>query len=80
MPNDELEPTLFTVAELPKPRNSSKSSKAVEKVDSAVQDKPSKNQPLAVRMRPQNLDEFAGQPHIIGQLLRHAIEADRIQI
>src|SRR5690349_25143107 len=32
-------------------------------------------------MRPRNLDEFAGQEHILapGQLLRRAIEADRIQ-
>ncbi|HEX3988494.1 MAG TPA: AAA family ATPase, partial [Verrucomicrobiae bacterium] len=32
-------------------------------------------------MRPRNLDEFAGQKHILakGQLLRRAIEADRIQ-
>ncbi|HUD49313.1 MAG TPA: replication-associated recombination protein A [Candidatus Baltobacteraceae bacterium] len=38
-------------------------------------------QPLAARMRPGNLDEFAGQKHILGpgQLLRRAIEADRIQ-
>ena len=38
-------------------------------------------QPLAARMRPRNLDEYAGQPHILGpgQLLRRAIEADRIQ-
>ncbi|MGZ4962680.1 MAG: replication-associated recombination protein A [Limisphaerales bacterium] len=37
--------------------------------------------PLAARMRPRNLDEFAGQKHILapGQLLRRAIEADRIQ-
>ena len=36
--------------------------------------------PLAVRMRPVNLDEVAGQRHIIGKdkLLRRAIEADRI--
>ena len=41
----------------------------------------SRNQPLAARMRPRNLDEFAGQTHILapGQLLRRAIEADRIQ-
>ena len=41
----------------------------------------SKTQPLAARMRPRNLDEFAGQSHILapGQLLRRAIEADRIQ-
>ena len=40
-----------------------------------------KNQPLAARMRPRNLDEFVGQTHIIGpgHLLRRAIEADRIQ-
>lgn len=37
--------------------------------------------PLASRMRPRSLDEFAGQPHILapGQLLRRAIESDRIQ-
>ena len=40
-----------------------------------------KSQPLAARMRPRNLDEYAGQSHILGpgQLLRRAIEADRIQ-
>jgi putative ATPase len=40
-----------------------------------------KNQPLAARMRPRNLDEYAGQTHILapGLLLRRAIEADRIQ-
>jgi putative ATPase len=38
-------------------------------------------QPLAARMRPRNLDEYVGQSHILGpgQLLRRAIEADRIQ-
>jgi putative ATPase len=37
--------------------------------------------PLAARMRPRTLDEFVGQAHILGsgQLLRRAIEADRIQ-
>src|SRR6266487_116820 len=37
--------------------------------------------PLAARMRPRTLQEFAGQTHILGpgQLLRRAIEADRIQ-
>lgn len=37
--------------------------------------------PLAARMRPRALDEYAGQKHILspGQLLRRAIEADRIQ-
>src|SRR5882757_7492826 len=40
-----------------------------------------KGQPLAARMRPRNLNEFVGQTHILGpgQLLRRAIEADRIQ-
>ena len=37
--------------------------------------------PLAARMRPRCLDEFIGQGHILapGQLLRRAIESDRIQ-
>jgi putative ATPase len=37
--------------------------------------------PLAARMRPRTLDEFVGQGHVLGpgQLLRRAIEADRIQ-
>ncbi|GDY22886.1 ATPase AAA [Verrucomicrobiota bacterium] len=37
--------------------------------------------PLAARMRPRNLSEYVGQGHILGpgQLLRRAIEADRIQ-
>jgi putative ATPase len=41
----------------------------------------SSHQPLAARMRPRTLDEFVGQIHILGpgQLLRRAIEADRIQ-
>jgi putative ATPase len=41
----------------------------------------SSSTPLAARMRPRNLSEFAGQSHILGpgQLLRRAIEADRIQ-
>jgi len=36
--------------------------------------------PLAARMRPRTLDEYAGQQHILGpgKLLRRAIEADRI--
>src|SRR5512136_1107998 len=39
-----------------------------------------RHQPLAARMRPRNLGEFVGQSHILGpgQLLRRAIEADRI--
>ena len=37
-----------------------------------------RSRPLAARMRPRNLDEYAGQAHILGpgQLLRRAIEAD----
>src|SRR6267142_5422470 len=40
-----------------------------------------RHQPLAARMRPRTLDEYTGQSHILapGQLLRRAIEADRIQ-
>jgi len=40
-----------------------------------------RRQPLAARMRPRKLDEYVGQTHILGQdqLLRRAIEADRIQ-
>ena len=36
--------------------------------------------PLAVRMRPQSLNEFIGQEHMLGKgkLLRRAIDADRI--
>ena len=38
------------------------------------------NAPLAVRMRPRNLDEFAGQTHFVGpgKLLRRMLEADRL--
>jgi putative ATPase len=44
-------------------------------------DEPARHQPLAARMRPRSLDEYVGQSHILGpgQLLRRAIEADRIQ-
>ncbi len=43
-------------------------------------DVPAVDVPLAARMRPRTLDEFAGQQHILGpgKLLRRAIEADRI--
>ncbi|WP_018247730.1 replication-associated recombination protein A [Orenia marismortui] len=39
------------------------------------------NKPLAVRMRPCNLDEFIGQDQIVGEgrLLRRAIQVDRLQ-
>ncbi len=41
---------------------------------------PAANAPLAQRMRPRALEEYAGQQHILGagKLLRRAIEADRI--
>ncbi|WP_028776482.1 replication-associated recombination protein A [Shimazuella kribbensis] len=48
---------------------------------SHLQDEAKQKQgPLASRMRPQTLDEFAGQLHIIGEgtLLRRAIEADHL--
>ncbi len=37
-------------------------------------------QPLAVRMRPRSLDEFAGQRHFLGEgkLLRRMLQADRL--
>src|ERR1700758_2154702 len=36
--------------------------------------------PLAARMRPRSLDEFAGQQHFLGsgKLLRRMLEADRL--
>src|SRR3990167_1477631 len=42
--------------------------------------KPEKSEPLAVRMRPVALKEFAGQEHLLGpgKLLTRAIESDRI--
>ena len=38
------------------------------------------NAPLAVRMRPRTLDEFAGQSHFVGEgkLLRRMLDADRL--
>src|SRR5690349_16329509 len=43
--------------------------------------RPTQRAPLASRMRPRSLEEYVGQTHILGpgQLLRRAIEADRIQ-
>lgn len=40
-----------------------------------------KEAPLAVRMRPRNLNEFIGQEHILGEgkVLRKAIEADNLK-
>lgn len=46
----------------------------------AMEERMKDEAPLADRMRPRTLDEFAGQQHIIGpnRLLRRAIEADRV--
>src|ERR1043165_4738001 len=51
------------------------------KVEPQPEPKAHRHQPLAARMRPRNLNDFVGQTHIRapGQLLRRAIEADRIQ-
>lgn len=40
-----------------------------------------RHEPLASRMRPRDLSDFVGQDHVLapGQLLRRAIEADRVQ-
>src|SRR2546422_10326981 len=57
------------------------SAPAEPKPEPAPAPNPVTSQPLAARMRPRSLDEFAGQTHILApdQLLRRAIEADRIQ-
>lgn len=41
---------------------------------------PSKDAPLAVRMRPRNVSEYAGQTHLLGEgkLLTRAIQSDKI--
>ena len=54
---------------------------SARETSTAPQPKPVAHQPLAARMRPRSLDEFTGEQHILapGQLLRRAIEADRIQ-
>jgi len=46
----------------------------------AAKERLQKDAPLARRVAPRTLDEFAGQQHIVGEgkLLRRAIEADRI--
>lgn len=48
---------------------------------SMFDEKNNKNKPLADRMRPQNLDDFLGQEHILGKgkLLRELIEKDEIR-
>jgi putative ATPase len=48
--------------------------------DHAMQNKMREEAPLAARMRPRTLDEYAGQQEIVGpgKLLRRAIESDRL--
>ncbi|MEM6327199.1 MAG: AAA family ATPase [Bacteroidota bacterium] len=48
--------------------------------DAAAEVRLARSAPLADRMRPRTLDEFAGQGHILapGKLLRRAVEADRV--
>ncbi len=48
--------------------------------DHAAGEGADRRQPLAARMRPRTLDEFVGQPRVLGpgKLLRRAIEADRL--
>ena len=46
-----------------------------------INDSKRKNMPLAARMAPQTLEEFAGQQDILapGKMLRRLIEADKIR-
>ena len=69
--------TLFNVAEADFFNNPERDSNTPQ----ASRDAPSQRAPLASRMRPRVLEEYAGQQHILseGMLLRRAIEADRIQ-
>lgn len=48
--------------------------------DAAAEARRAATAPLADRMRPRTLDEYVGQPHILGpgKLLRRAVEADRV--
>jgi putative ATPase len=48
--------------------------------DDALRQRLQREAPLAARLRPRTLDEFAGQGHIIGpgRLLRRAIQADQL--
>ena len=49
-------------------------------MDSLFENMHNDKKPLAEKMRPQNLDEFVGQKHIVGtgKLLRRLIEAQRV--
>lgn len=52
----------------------------VDLFDHARREQIEREAPLAARMRPRTLDEFAGQEHIVGpgRLLRRAIQADQL--
>ena len=71
--SDELQPSLFghTPSSEPSPNDLTH-----EAEQSAADD----FRPLADRMRPRNLDEFAGQQHLLGteSTLRQALEHDRL--
>lgn len=71
-----LNQDLFGASSLPGPDSDRDPAAALPPSNSPYQVRP-----LAARMRPRSLDEYAGQRHILapGQLLRRAIEADRIQ-
>ena len=59
------------------PRKESTSTLSLFSLPSAA---PNADAPLALRMTPQALDEWAGQDHLLGEgkLLRRAVEADRL--
>src|SRR4051812_37868676 len=76
-----LNQELFGESALPKPDSKEESSGSAGPEKDSPALSPFQAKPLAARMRPRNLDEYVGQRHILspGQLLRRAIEADRIQ-
>ena len=51
-----------------------------EEQDTLFEEQAAAAQPLAARMRPETLDEVAGQQHLIGpgKVLRRIIEADQV--
>ena len=71
--SDDLQPSLFdhTTSNEPSPGN------LTHEADQSAADD---FRPLADRMRPRNLDEFAGQQHLLGteSTLRQALEHDRL--
>lgn len=71
---------MFTLPQMARDDLFALEAQAAEKAEAAPR-AATTSAPLAARMRPRTLDEYAGQSHILapGQLLRRAIEADRIQ-